>query len=102
MRSKLIYSAFAILFVLLAYQCSVALKMPTISDAQKSGISLDTLTKGRDLYIRNCSSCHSLYLPEKFTASQWSKNVEEMKKPAKISDEQAKIILLYLTSNSKP
>jgi hypothetical protein len=85
----------------IVYQCSVALKMPTELDAQKNGVSLDTLVMGRRLYIENCGSCHSLYLPEKFTAAQWTTNVQNMKKRAKTNDQQSALILQYLTSSCK-
>ncbi|MCB8999119.1 MAG: hypothetical protein H6540_03480 [Bacteroidales bacterium] len=90
-----------VLALTLTIQCSVALKMPTVSDAQTSGTSLDTLLKGRALYISNCGSCHSLYLPERFTASHWSRTVSDMKYRAKLDNEQASLILQYLTSYCK-
>ena len=101
MRSKIFIGIFTLAGLVIVYQCSVALKMPTALDAQKSGVSLDTLLMGRNLYVGSCGSCHSLYLPERFTATQWEKNVQKMKKPAKITNEQSAIILHYLKSSCK-
>lgn len=86
---------------LLFVGCSSALKIPSGEDAVKSGTSLDTLLEGRKLYISSCSSCHNLFLPEKFTHREWEKNVEEMQEKAKINDIQKELILKYLKSQSK-
>ena len=58
---------------------------------------IEDLTEGRKLYIKNCGSCHNLYRPEKFTESHWAAEMVEMKEEAKITDEQAALILKYLT-----
>ena len=57
---------------------------------------LQELTVGRKLYIQNCGSCHNLYKPEKYTADKWAHEIDEMKAQAKITDEQATLILKYL------
>ena len=101
MYSKILYIALLIVAIVLAYQCSTSLHVPTMVDAQKNGTSLDTLVKGREIYIRSCGSCHSLYLPEKYTAVQWNKEMSRMQKPAKINNEQKELILKYLTSKSR-
>ena len=101
MRSKIIFTSIIVLAILLGTQCSGALKIPTVLDAQKSGTNIDTLKMGRKLYIGNCGSCHSLFVPENYTASEWAKNVARMKKRAKITDEQSKLILQYVTINCK-
>jgi len=84
----------------LFYCCSAALKMPTASDAQKTGTPLTTLTHGRKMYIDHCASCHNLYLTEKYSAAEWKREVNRMQQKAKINDEQKEIILKYLTSKS--
>jgi hypothetical protein len=100
MRYKTITIALFVIIPILVFNCSVALYVPTKLEADHAGVSLDTLVKGREMYIRNCNSCHGLYLPEKFSKIQWGENVERMKKKAKINDDQKEIILKYLTSKS--
>ena len=78
MHSKIKIPVLLITAVALVYQCSVALQVPTVLDAQEAGIPLDTLIKGRATYISHCGSCHSLYLPEKLTSSQWEKAMDKM------------------------
>ena len=75
--------------------------MPTSADAQKLGISLDTLRLGREIYVKNCGSCHILFLPEKLTKSEWSVNLDSMQLRSNINDQQKKVILKYLESKSK-
>ena len=99
-------SKVAIIFIIfiasvLIYQCSPALYMPVTTDAQRSGTALDTLLKGRTLYVKNCNSCHNLRPPERFTATEWEKNLEEMQQKAKISSDEKEIILKYLTSGCR-
>ena len=101
MYSKLLIAAIVLITVAIGYQCSTVLRMPTVTEAQKTGISLDYLVKGRELYISNCGSCHNLYLPERYTATQWLINIGKMKKPAKINDEQSEIILKYILSKCR-
>lgn len=101
MFSKIVNTIFLVLIAVIGLQCSAALKVPTPQDAANTGIAIDTLLNGRQLYITSCGSCHNLYLPEKYTAQQWVHNVEEMQKSAKINNEHKELILKYLTSQSK-
>ncbi len=75
--------------------------MPNEPDGKRAGISVDSLIDGRTLYIKHCGSCHNLYLPEKFTATEWEKNVSEMQLKSKINDFQKDNILHYLQTRSK-
>lgn len=101
MYSKIKILAILLVGSLLIYRCSAALQVPTAVEAQKTGTSLITLTHGREMYIAHCGSCHNLYLPDKFTTTEWSKEVNLMQKKAKINDDQKELILKYLTSKSK-
>jgi len=62
---------------------------------------LDSLSEGRKLYVAHCGSCHTLYLPERFKASEWEINVDEMQEKGKITDSQKAKILNYLKSGCK-
>lgn len=79
---------------------SQQLYKPTAADAQRTGIPVDTLVMGRKLYVNNCGSCHSLYMPRRYTEKEWTKNVSEMQKRTKLSQEQALMILKYLKSGT--
>ncbi len=76
--------------------CSTALYLPSDMDAKASMIPLDSLMKGRKLYINKCSSCHNLYLPEKYTTAGWDTLLPRMQERAKISNSEINIIKKYL------
>lgn len=98
-RNKyLLFPAFCILLM----ACSSALYLPTISDANRSGISTDTLIMGRKLYVAHCGACHNLYLPEQFSQMQWEKKMPEMQHKAKITETEAQLISNFLMARSKP
>lgn len=81
---------------ILIYACSQTLYVPSTANV-KNPEALDQLAEGRKLYIKYCGSCHNLYSPQAYTVVQWTHQVEEMKGQAKLSDEQAKLVLQYLT-----
>ncbi|MCX7985701.1 MAG: cytochrome c [Bacteroidales bacterium] len=95
------FIVFTCLVGILAYRCSGALYVPTALDAERENIILDSLILGRELYIRNCGSCHTLYLPDRYSKTEWKAIVKRMQKPAKINDVQANAIYLYLTARAK-
>ncbi len=82
--------------------CSPALYMPSITDANRLGISTDSLMIGRTLYTKHCGSCHNLHLPEQYTQTHWEKVMPEMKGKAKISDEEARLISSFVLARCKP
>ena len=61
---------------------------------------LNELTQGRKLYIQSCGSCHNLYVPDRFPDAHWVAEMDSMKVAAKITDEQAELILKYLTTET--
>ena len=101
MSSKLKIITIILITVLLIYKCSTALYIPTSVDAQQLGISLDSLRMGRVMYVNKCGSCHSLFLPERYTKSEWRVNLDSMQIRSDLNDQQKKVILKYLESKSK-
>jgi mono/diheme cytochrome c family protein len=75
--------------------------MPTEIDATKYNISLDTLKTGRELYLKNCGSCHNLYLPTQYIKQDWLQIMDKMQKPAKIDNSQKVLIIKYLETSCK-
>ncbi len=92
---KFIVTTLIIAFLI---SCSSKLYTPIQSTAT---ISLAELQKGRNLYITNCASCHQLYEPNKYNATEWVTIVDEMQPKAKITDEQKKLIYDYLINSPK-
>jgi len=89
------------IIILVFSGCVVSLYMPTENDAKVFNTTLDTLKRGRELYINKCGSCHNLYLPSKYTKQEWQQIMDKMQKPAKIDNSQKELIKKYLETNAK-
>jgi len=87
--------------VVILCACSPTLYLPTINDASRAGISTDSLTIGRTLYINHCGSCHNLHLPEQYTQVHWEKVMPGMSRKAKISEEETKLISGFVLARCK-
>jgi len=101
MNSKIKYLIYFAVIIAGITSCHEALYFPTPGDSMITGISTDTLVLGRNLFVNNCGSCHSLFLPEKLTAAEWTKVITEMQKKAKCSNQETALILNYLKVRSK-
>ncbi len=72
-----------------ALACSAALRHPTDQDARAAaaqwpGTSAADLERGRRLYVRRCSGCHTLYLPAAYPPEDWPALVEAMSDKARL------------------
>lgn len=101
MYSRAIFSIIFTILITGITGCKQALYFPGREDSLKTGISADSLVLGRTLYVNNCGSCHSLFLPERFTATEWTKMLSEMQKKAKCSNQETALIKNYLKVRSK-
>lgn len=87
-----------LLVVFSLYSCGSQLYVPIESI---NSISVENLKKGRELYVKNCASCHQLFLPNYQNNEQWIVSLNSMQERSKISDEQKKLILDYLVNAPK-
>ena len=92
--------------VMVLSYCSSEFYIPShqqISGAQNKWPEVDStfLYKGYHLYKNKCGNCHFLYRPAKYTADQWNHQLPEMKKEAKLTDEEYNCIEKYLLTLSK-
>lgn len=78
------------------FSCTSALYKPTASH-ETATASLAQLQAGRKAYVQKCGSCHTLFLPEKYTKQEWKHWLSEMQEEAKLDTLQKQQILLYLT-----
>jgi mono/diheme cytochrome c family protein len=81
-----------------------AVPRPTAADAARGSahfpdLTLSELSHGRSLYVSRCGTCHALKRPAELPAEQWQVEVGEMrnKNGVKLSDEEARAIVRYLT-----
>jgi mono/diheme cytochrome c family protein len=80
--------------------CSSALYMPDQVNTAP-GVNIIDLQAGRKLYVSKCGSCHTLVLPEKYSADQWQSLVDKMETKSKITPDEKKLIVGYLTKGKK-
>lgn len=90
----------AVLIIIL-FSCAPALYQPNTGHAEISGIPLENLRKGRQLYVDHCGSCHQLYLPHEYPPATWKINIDSMTSKARITDEDKKLIFDYLVTGRK-
>lgn len=86
---------------ILIISCTPSLYIPNNVDSEYSGLSLDSLKLGRNLYIANCGSCHNLHITQQFTKLEWDTILPKMKIKAKINERTSNLILKYLITRSK-
>ncbi|MBI2428029.1 MAG: hypothetical protein HYV29_04415 [Ignavibacteriales bacterium] len=60
-------------------------------------LAIDELRDGRTLYVSKCSGCHSLYLPTQYSSSGWDTILTAMNPKAKVTEDEALRIRMYLT-----
>jgi cytochrome c2 len=84
--------------ILLLISCSSQLYIPIEATPT---VSLENLKTGREIYVKKCSSCHQLHLPNQYTEKVWMHNLNEMQVRAKISDEEKQLIYQYITNAPK-
>ena len=86
-------------FVIIA-SVSAGLYKPAKKDVTP-GASLAELKKGRELYINNCASCHTLYEPERYDTARWNRIMNKMAPKAHINNQDKALILKYVTKGVK-
>ena len=94
--SKTTITIITLLVITVSLSCSTSLYIPSESQ-QTASASLAQLQEGRKLYVQKCGSCHTLYLPEKYTKPQWQQFLDEMQLKAAIDNLQKEQILKYLS-----
>jgi hypothetical protein len=73
-----------------------SLYVPTSADVTSTA-TLDELTQGRALYINNCASCHDLYSPDDFTATQWKNIMGSMSMKTGMMSSQNTLVSKYVS-----
>jgi cytochrome c5 len=97
------FTALVIITAALAVGCSKdnklntnGLYVPTKDDATANA-TLQELQQGRVLYIDHCASCHNLYSPDDYSASQWPQILSSMAPKAGLSGTNKSLVNKYLT-----
>jgi cytochrome c-type biogenesis protein CcmH/NrfG len=61
-----------------------------------------TATDGRSLYDNNCSKCHELIDPKKYTANEWPAFVDKYGTLIRLPEDEKQKIIEYLQQQSNP
>jgi cytochrome c5 len=81
--------------------CAAALRQATPEDAVRlaprwPGTTIADLQRGRSLYVRRCSGCHSLVLPRAFPAEKWPGLVDDMAEKARLDPGERDDVVRFL------
>jgi len=83
--------------------CAAALRHPSAPDTAAvaerwPGTTLQDLERGRSLYVRRCSGCHTLVLPETHSAADWPDYVDGMAGKARLHGGEREDIVRFLVA----
>ena len=88
----------------IAASCA-ALPHPGPADLQRAqakfpGTTVDSLEAGRTAYVRRCSGCHNLRLPESQASDNWPRIIDEMGQKAHLVPGEKELITAFLVTVS--
>ncbi len=93
----------------LAAACAAALRHSTPADVtlvspKWPGTTVEDLERGRRLYVRRCSGCHTLVLPSAHGPDEWPVLVDAMAERARLKPAEREDVVRFLTavSSDKP
>ncbi len=75
---------------------------PSLIDANRSGVALERLDRGRAAYLDKCTRCHTPIAPRDYSSAEWPGHVDEMTDRSKISQVEKDLIVAYLTAMGAP
>jgi mono/diheme cytochrome c family protein len=89
--------------LLVSLACAASLRHPLPQDAvalapQWPGTTLEDLDRGRRLYVRRCSGCHTLILPEAHPPGEWPGLVDDMTAKARLRPAERDDVVRFLVA----
>jgi mono/diheme cytochrome c family protein len=83
--------------------CAAALRHPLPQDAvllapRWPGTTLADLERGRSLYVRRCSGCHTLLLPGAHPPEEWPRLVDDMTTKARLGPRERDDVVRFLVA----
>jgi len=91
----------AAVLVVAACSGSGAVPRPDAAMAAASGVGLEELTRGRQVYVTSCSGCHRLYRIDEFDRVGWESAVRDMAPKAKLAPAGRDELLGYLRAAAR-
>jgi hypothetical protein len=102
MKRLKVYFLFAAGSLLLLNSCSKntntsdSYYTPTAANVTPNA-TLAELQQGRDLYLGKCGTCHQIYSPDSFNASNWQNILSMMAPRAGLSSANSTLVYKYVT-----
>lgn len=62
------------------------------------GSTVESLNRGRELYLRKCSGCHRLHAPSERGPGEWPEVVKAMEAKIPLDATEKKLIIDYLVT----
>ena len=89
----------------LAAACAAALRHATPADVtliapKWPGTTVEDLERGRRLYVRRCSGCHTLILPAAHAPDEWPALVDAMAEKARLKPGERDDVVRFLVAVS--
>jgi hypothetical protein len=83
--------------------CAAALRHATPEDARRlapawPGTTVESLERGRSLYVRRCSGCHNLILPRAFPPDRWPAQVDDMAQKVRLGPGERDDVVRFLVA----
>jgi mono/diheme cytochrome c family protein len=87
----------------LAAACAAALRHASPADAalvapRWPGTTVEDLERGRRLYVRRCSGCHTLILPAAHPPEEWPRLVDGMAEKARLRPGEREDVVRFLVA----
>ena len=87
----------------LGVSCAAALRHASPEDAahlapQWPGTTVEDLERGRRLYVRRCSGCHTLFLPAAYPKEAWPGLVDAMAEKARLRPAEREDVVRFLVA----
>ena len=97
--------AVVVLAAALAGACAAALRHATSADVtlvapQWPGTTIEDVERGRRLYVRRCSGCHTLVLPAAHSPDDWPVLVDAMAEKARLKPGEREDVVRFLVAVS--
>ncbi len=74
---------------------SLETSAPSVARLPRGG-SPGVLERGREIYVGQCTTCHSVQPVAKYSASEWPGIAQDMSERSKLSAQDAQAILAYV------
>lgn len=105
MKKQALLALISLAFLLILGSCQKTavstnnLYVPTAADVTSTA-TLAELTEGRALYVNNCASCHQLYSPDSYSATQWRSIVNNMAPKTNMNSAEVLLVTKYVTKGN--